>query len=162
MDKVADSPNCFMCTEAKFLFQFSPLTTERKKRPDQWDILFRLNSSIWDVALTLMKTAACCFSWLKSCFYFGEGSGSPQVGTDRQMNIHTLCTNLMHQGDGFCCDAVQERKHNMRINHSNAHRSHARTRARSQAGTYRRFLVSGDPRVQNQPFWHQVNPKIDN
>lgn len=108
-----------------------------------------------------MKTAVCCFSWLKSWFYghccdfflfFCEGSESLQVGTDRQINIHALCVTLMHQQNVFCHDTVQERNHNMRNNHSNAHPSHARTRARSQAGTYGRFLVSGDPRVQNLPF----------
>lgn len=115
--------------------------------------------SLW----LLMKTAACCFSWLKSWFYghchcFFVGSGSLQVGSDRQINIHALCTTLMHQHNVFCRDAVQERNRNMRNNRSNSHRRHARTRAHSQAGTYRRFLVSGDPRVQNQWFFFFFAP----
>lgn len=42
VDKVADSPKCFMGIEAKFRFQFSPLTTELKKKNEINEIFFVL------------------------------------------------------------------------------------------------------------------------
>lgn len=51
MDKVADSPKCFMGIEAKFRFQFSPLTTELKKENEINEIFCFVLTGVFGMSL---------------------------------------------------------------------------------------------------------------
>lgn len=51
MDKVADSPKCFMGIEAKFQFQFSPLTTELKKKNEINEIFCFVLTGVFGMSL---------------------------------------------------------------------------------------------------------------